>query len=359
MSKAIFPFGSDKRPEQRRRQRGSQANRSISSTPANWPAGPSDSSEPSTEPVETQPLFTESESNLYNDAQRWAAIIIDEPILDFEPKPPISGSPRPDTIFDGWSTDHLTVRMASVRGYSHRYRGIPRQDDAEVAFHPAANTVLFAVADGVSSASESHLGATSACRRAIDVMWWQLGKSGAIDLARVVQLTAEDLNSYAAHLLRQDQPTQAAVESLLATTLVAGYITPAPRGGTGAMIQIGDSSAWILQGNRYYPILEQKNDPDAQVISSAVSPLPRIPEVLTPVEFRLPLGAALLIATDGFGDPLGDGEGKVGHLFAENLRTPPPGRGLAHLLDFSRDTFDDDRTLVVVWQKPDAPEGMR
>ena len=89
-----------------------------------------------------------------------------------------------------------------------------------------------------------------------------------------------------------------------------------------------------------------------QIISSAVSPLPRVPERLAPVEFRLFPGTALLVGTDGFGDPLGDGDGKVGHLFAGHLRTPPPARGLAHLLDFSRDTFDDDRTLVVLWHRP-------
>ena len=225
-----------------------------------------------------------------------------------------------------------------------------------VAFHRESGTVLFAVADGVSSASQSHLGATKACTTAIAVMRWQLKtENHTIDLGYAAQVTAERLTTQAAQMLGQDQVTPAAVEGLLATTLVTGYIAPSPAGGTGAVIQIGDSSAWILERDRYYPILEQKNDPHAQVISSAVSPLPRIPARLTPIEFHLNPGAALLIGTDGFGDPLGDGEGKVGYLFAENLRTPPPARGLAHLLDFSRDTFDDDRTLIVVWPRPYDP----
>jgi hypothetical protein len=160
----------------------------------------------------------------------------------------------------------------------------------------------------------------------------------------------------AADLLDQDQPTLAAVEGLLATTLVAGCIQPDPRGAAAAIVQIGDSGAWILRGNRYYSVLERKSDPNAQVISSAVSPLPRIPEHLTPIEFLLPPDAVLLIGTDGFGDPLGDGEGKIGQLFAEHLRTPLPARGLAHLLDFSRDTFDDDRALIAIWPKANGPE---
>ena len=118
------------------------------------------------------------------------------------------------------------------------------------------------------------------------------------------------------------------------------------------MIQIGDSSAWVLRDGRYHPLLDQKHDPQAEVITSAVSPLPRIPDYVKPEHLRLQHDEVLLIGTDGFGDPLGDGDGKVGQLFAGHLATPPSGRELAHLLDFSRETFDDDRTLVAVWQRP-------
>ena len=194
----------------------------------------------------------------------------------------------PDTIFDGWSTEYFTIRLASVRGYSHRYRGVPRQDDAEVVFHPESGTVLFAVADGVSGASESHVGATVACSSAVETMQSQLISDHAIDLARAVQVTAQQLTAEAADLLEQDQPTLATVEDLLATTLVAGYVQPGPEGAVGAIVQIGDSGAWILRGNRYYPLLGRKNDPDAQVISSAVSPLPRIPEHLDANQVPLP-----------------------------------------------------------------------
>ncbi len=42
----------------------------------------------------------------------------------------------------------------------------------------------------------------------------------------------------------------------------------------------------------------------------------------------------------------------TGQLFAEYLQAPPPPRAFAHLLDFSRETFDDDRTLVAIWRQP-------
>jgi hypothetical protein len=181
---------------------------------------------------------------------------------------------------------------------------------------------------------------------------WMLDNGRAIDLPHAVKTAAARMTDHAAYLLGQQSPQQEAVESLLATTLTTGYVTPGPRGAIATLVQVGDSGAWLLRGRRYYPLLEQKNDPNAQVISSAVSPLPRLPSQLAPAEFRVPPGTVFLVGTDGFGDPLGHGDGQVGQLFAEHLSVPPPARGLAHLLDFSRDTFDDDRTLLAIWPQP-------
>jgi hypothetical protein len=293
---------------------------------------------------------------------RWSPIIIDDPIFDFEPRPPDNRSWRlgpdfqlfrADTVFDGWSTDDFTLRLASVRGYSHRYNGLPRQDDAEVAFHQDSGTVLFAVADGVSSASLAHVGATTACSVAIDVMRWQLDSDRhEIDLPYVVKVTSGQLAARASAYLRQESPAPTEIEKLLATTLVTGYVRQTHDGTVGSIVQIGDSGGWILRNGRYFPVVPPKNDPEADVITSAVSPLPRVPADLIPADFLLPHDAVLLIGTDGFGDPLGDGDGKVGQLFAEHLWAPPPPRALAHLLDFSRDTFDDDRTLLALWPRP-------
>ena len=285
--------------------------------------------------------------------EAWAPIVIDEPIFDFEPKPPkVAQGYRPDTLYDGWSSGDFTVRLASVRGYSHRYSGLPRQDEVATGFDPESGIVLFAVADGVSSAGQSHIGAAIACTILVEAQRWMLDNKQDINLPNAVQSAAGRMTEHAAYLLGQEEPEPGAAERLLASTLIAGYIEPAPQGALAVLVQIGDSSAWVLRDGHYYPLLEQKNDPDAQIISSAVSPLPRLPDQITPATYELPPDAVLLIGTDGFGDPLGDGDGHVGHLFAEHLRTPPPARGLAHLLDFSRDTFDDDRTLLGIWQQP-------
>lgn len=290
----------------------------------------------------------------------WSPIVVDEPIFDFEPKAPATVyGYRPDTVFDGWSTGDFTVRLASVRGYSHRYNGLPRQDDVATGYDPESGLLLFAVADGVSSASQSHIGAAIACTTFVEAVRTGLDYDGRLDLPDAVESAASRMTDHAAYLLRQEQPDPEAVESLLASTLIAGYIRPVEHGAVVVLIQIGDSGAWVLQDGHYFPLGQPKNDPHAEVISSAVNPLPRLPDKITLAEYDLPPDAVLLLGTDGFGDPLGDGDGHVGNLFAEHLVTPPPARGLAHLLDFSRDTFDDDRTLLAVWQRARPPEQPR
>lgn len=376
MIKRLFPFGSSREEGSREPARGGRHADEAALPGQDWPhdqqaadhgwAGDHATAYPNpataTDSPPEEATGPRAASPPPGGTDRWAPIVVDNPIFDFEPKPPGTSTYmpdadtrffRPDTIFDGWSSNDFTVRLASVRGYSHRYSGLPRQDDAEVACHQASGTIMFAVADGVSSASLSHVGATMACSVAVDVMRWQLNSERPVpDLPYVAAVAAEQLAAKAAALLHQESPEPAEIEKLLATTLIAGYARRTREGAAVSMIQIGDSGAWILQDGRYYPAGNQKTDPQAQIITSAVSPLPRIPANLAPFDFILPLDSALLIGTDGFGDPLGDGGGKVGQLFAGHLWTPPSPRALAHLLDFSRDTFDDDRTLIVLWLRP-------
>lgn len=98
----------------------------------------------------------------------WAPLVIGTPVAEFEPRPPRFPGYRPDTAADGWSTEHVTVRAASVRGYQHRHEGTPRQDDFALAAHPGSGALVAAVADGVASAELAHLGATLVCRSAVD-----------------------------------------------------------------------------------------------------------------------------------------------------------------------------------------------
>lgn len=216
----------------------------------------------------------------------------------------------------------------------------------------ASGSVVFAVADGVSNASSSEQGAITACRAAVEQMLYLLdGAGGSIDLREVACHAADRLRELTRWRLGGRDPEFSEVAGLYATTLVAGVVRPHPEGPVVEVCRIGDSGAWALDraSGQYLHLFPTKTGTDVLLVSSTVTPLPHVPEPLEQTSRRLSPGEALLVGSDGFADPLGDGDGQVGSLFAAHLAHPLPPLWLAHLLDFSRETFDDDRTLLAVW----------
>jgi serine/threonine protein phosphatase PrpC len=297
----------------------------------------------------------------------WAPKVIGKPVASFAPRPAQPGryrypeAYRPDTICDAWSTRHFTIRLASVRGYDHRFEGEPRQDAAAVMEHPATGTVVFAVADGVSSAEYSHLGSAVACEASIAALLNALDEHRHIIWDEVVPTVSQRLVKHAQSLRGEPEPRPDQAQDLLATALVAGVVRPIHDGedeagvAVATMVQVGDTSAWLLQNGVFQDTLDPTSDVNTYVRSSAVSALPSASRLPRERDVTLPRDGVLLIGTDGFGVPLGDGSGLVGRWFAEILATQPPPSGLklAHALDFSRETFDDDRTLVAIWPIPE------
>lgn len=283
---------------------------------------------------------------------------MDVPGLEFEARPPSQYAfDFPDSECEGWSTDALTVRFASVRGAKHRYYRQPRQDTARAAVHEATDSIVFAVADGVSSAAESHQGAIEACRASVERILHLLDHTpGPLDPVDIAAHAAERLRQLAEWRLGATQPGTAEVARLYATTLVAGAVRPTAGGLVVELFRVGDSGAWLLNraGGGYRPLFSSKTGSDTQLVSNEVSALPRIPARIEAATGRLEEPWTLLVGTDGFGDPLGEGDGQVGALFAQHLATPPPPLWLGHVLDFTRETFDDDRTLLAIWPRTGA-----
>jgi hypothetical protein len=280
--------------------------------------------------------------------------VVGQPTPSFEPRAVdqrFRTTPyRPDTVVDGWATPELTVRGASVRGYDHRWYGVPRQDDFALAWLPERNWLVAAVADGVSAAPQSHIGAATAVRYATLWLATALPESlDQIDWSGLVANTAWSLVEQARVVLSDPAAEAAQAEELLASTLVCAVVEPRADHLAVALVGIGDSGAWLL-GPDGYSNLEGGKDTSGPIASSAVSGLPRTPSEVVPIRGQVRPGQVLLLGTDGFGDPLGSGDGLVGQLFRDRLTPgPPPLLEFAHLLDFSRETFDDDRTLVAIW----------
>ncbi|MFF2043856.1 protein phosphatase 2C domain-containing protein [Kitasatospora sp. NPDC058170] len=289
----------------------------------------------------------------------WQPVVVGDPVAVFDPRPPSGLSYRPDTVCDGWSTPALDLRLASVRGYQHRYDGRPREDDAACAWDRATGTVVFAVADGVSSAGQPHIGSQLACRSAVDELLAQVrvGAGRVGDWEKLLGTVQWQLIEQARRILKQPGAGIEATAQLLATTLVAGTATPTGNGVTIEVVSVGDSGVWQIKYDRIYQLLGGKSAGPDGLVSSSVEPLPGVPTRIRPMDFYLDPGSVVLIGTDGFGDPVGNGRGEVARLFVEGLRRPVPPLGFAHLLDFSRETFDDDRTLVALWPREHPSHG--
>jgi hypothetical protein len=284
-------------------------------------------------------------------------IVVGNPGPSFEPK----GTDeeyrvipcRPDTVIDGWSTGPFTVRAATVRGYFHRYVGSPRQDDFAIVLKAPDGPLIVAVADGVSAALHSHLGSTTAVRYASQWLLQELPDDiDQTDWRRLLESAAWALVEQARVVLSLEQVDAELAEQAMATTLVCAVCQPVSDSQMAVwLVGVGDSGAWVLDGDRFTPVLGGKAASESGISSSAVVGLPRVPNDVQAAKVTVDSGQVLLLGSDGFGDPLGGGTGDVGRLFSNVLGgdLPPPLLEFAHALDFSRETFDDDRTLVAVW----------
>ena len=259
---------------------------------------------------------------------------------------------RPDTIIDGWTVDGVTVRGASLRGHLHRFNGTPREDDFALHRLPDGRVIAL-VADGVSEAHQSHIGSAVAVRSAAEWLHTSLPpETTSTDWQHCFASVAWTLNEQAKGLLGLAQPDPVMTETLLATTLVCAVIETSEANTLRAHVAaVGDSSAWVLSNSSFHDVLRPRDDASSAITSSEVTGLPRVPNGIAPTVVDLHPGEVLLLGTDGFGDPLGTGEGGVGNLFRQLLGQPQPPSQLefAHALDFSRAAFDDDRTLVAIW----------
>jgi serine/threonine protein phosphatase PrpC len=272
-------------------------------------------------------------------------VTIGEPAAAIEPILAGADPYRPDTIADGGSAFGLTVRAASVRGLYKRYTGGPRQDDICLRLHADTGTLIAAVADGVSGAPRSDLGAALAVRYAAAAVARQLdGDRSSLDFGPVFEQAAWALVE---EHRRAGGDAGAGVEEAsasLATTLLVAAV----RGSEVDVAAVGDSPAFVLKGRDYDALVGSQQSVDG-FVGGGVEALPRSAGAVQVSHRSLDPGAVLLLCTDGVALPLADGTGEVGRAFARELARPPDVVDFARLLDFSRSTYDDDRSLVAVW----------
>lgn len=268
------------------------------------------------------------------------------------------------TINDPEGTPRLIVRAASSRGLAHQQYGDPRQDDHCFVLTADGEWLVCLVADGVSSGEWSHLAAKVATEEGAADIAKLLATSDPAELPwrEVLQRLADQLADICATLPSADAVdidlTAQQVAAKMATTLVIGVVATRPdEDGTHAVtvVRLGDSSGWILDAeDGWIPLGDVKNAGNV-IAESATACLPLVPDS-DPVVVETTLGddAALVLITDGIGDPLGSGQGEVATTLGQLWARPPHPVEFAAQVGFGRKTFDDDRGAIVVW--PVEPE---
>jgi hypothetical protein len=274
-------------------------------------------------------------------------VTIGEPAAVIEARLASAEPYRPDTVADGGEAFGLTVRAASVRGLSKRYSGGPRQDDICLRPHADSGTLIAAVADGVSGASRSDLGAALAVRYATAAVARQLDDGCAsVDWGPVFEQAAWALVE---EHRRASGDASAGVDEAarsLATTLLVAAV----QGSDVQVAAVGDSPAFVLAGKEYDPLVGSPDCADG-LVGGGVESLPRFggADAVQAARRQLDRGSVLLLCTDGLALPLAGGTGEVGLALARELARQPDVVDFARLLDFSRSTYDDDRSLIAVW----------
>ncbi len=301
------------------------------------------------------------------------------------PRPDLSAQSVSDSQLEGFdvadsaSEPRLVVRAASTRGLSHRYGGDVRQDSFAVRVTRDQRFLVIAVADGVSAGKYSHLAASMVTdqvpRKVASLL--QSGLPSEIEWRRVLDETAgEEMRAWSrrraergllADLAKANGISDSDVVDWSANPEVIGLemattfaiavvaIDPEESGNHRVwFVRLGDTSGWLVtlseeSDPHWSPIGEVKND-GAVIAESATMALPYLPDGDLPVtELEIPGNSFLALVTDGIGDPLGSGTGITGRALADWWKSPPNIYQFGAQVDFSRNTFDDDRTAVVVW----------
>jgi serine/threonine protein phosphatase PrpC len=276
---------------------------------------------------------------------------------------------QPDSVSDGGTAGGLAIRAASVRGLHHRYDGKPRQDSYGAALSEDGQWLIAVVADGVGKGPKSQNAAALVSRHGPELIrdrlasagtapseldWWSVFEQLAIIIVKDGQRNLEKPSSDRG--TRGTVPSAREVASEMASTATFAICHTAPSVQDGWKVTVasqGDSPVWALSaGGRWRRLAGPKPLGADGLATSKVLALPLLPaergthlvttEILTP-------DCALLLMSDGVGDPLGDADDDVAATLGQAWARPPLQHQFTAQIGFGRKGFDDDRTVVGIW----------
>lgn len=250
-----------------------------------------------------------------------------------------------DTAIDWLEAENLSARAVSVRGHGHRHGGEIRQDS--LALGAVGDFVTIAVADGVGSADQSHVGSMTAARAAarwdaVPSLMAHLVPGEPVDfswLAREVNRAALDRNLH---------PKQ--VSTTLALMAVPRSAELDAAGDPWWVVgcwQVGDSAFAVLRDGEWQPIGFEESETGGGLTTTVVQPLP-LHQLARSFSVRCRPGDTIVAASDGVLNPLTTNSGYAAALAACWTAKAPTPAELLHVVDATLRSFDDDRTLAGV-----------
>ncbi|MEU8955100.1 protein phosphatase 2C domain-containing protein [Streptomyces sp. NPDC048518] len=287
-----------------------------------------------------------------------------------------------DTVLDGARYGSSTLRAASVRGDSARYRGEPRRDSLLTARFGSGEDalVLVAMATGARATPGAHRAAADACqwigravgrshrRLAEDLRAARRGdlKSG---LHRLTDRSLGRLRARAADLGLEPEEYAASLRCLL--------LPADPRCRTRVFFGVGGGGLFRLRDGAWQDIEPRVAEATGDAVVGFGSPPDRLPEddhltmdlgISTPpspyepapapprepFRFRASVarpGDALVLCSGGLAEPLRGEPELAEHLTRRWEKSGPPGLA-AFLADIQVRVkgYADDRTAAAVWE---------
>ncbi|MFF7390849.1 protein phosphatase 2C domain-containing protein [Streptomyces scabiei] len=365
--------------------------------PAQPPSGPGERPSPAPEPADAPPsteldppTLQADEVSLVGESGRVRVEYVGSgpPTYDAEPTalPPADpedlGDLVADTVLDGARYGACTLRAASLRGDSARYRGEPRRDALLTARFGLGEQalVLVAMATGARATPGAHRAAAEACR-------W-IGRAVGLSHVRLVEdiraarrgdlksglhrLTDRSLGKLRASAVEQGLDPDEYTASLRCLLLPAD-----PGCRTRVFFGVGAGGLFRLRGGEWQDIEPRVADtPGAPVVGfgslphetpegdrltmdlgittppSPYEPAPAPPR--EPFRFRASVAReddVLLLCTGGLAEPLRGEPPLAEHLAARWTGAEPPGLA-AFLADAQVRVkgYTDDRTAAAVWE---------
>ncbi|WP_069169495.1 protein phosphatase 2C domain-containing protein [Streptomyces griseus] len=284
----------------------------------------------------------------------------------------------PDTVLDGARYGTCSLRAASVRGDSARFRGEPRRDALLTARFGTGDSalLLIAVASGARAAVHAHLAAADACRwiagavarshaRLCDDI--RAGRRGDLTsgLHRLTDRTYGRLRARAAELGLEPNAYTSGLRCLL--------LPADPECRTRVFFGVGAGGLFRLRDGAWQdldPLVPEDSGPAARhEAGSAGDPLTTDLQTTTPpspyaggpppppaesFRFRASVarpGDTLLLCGDGMAAPLRGRPALADELARRWAAGGPPGLA-AYLADtqLRAEGYADDRTSAAVWE---------